>query len=80
MTFEILDKMKKIFADYFDDDNLNITRDTNANDIEDWDSIAQVGLILSIEKIFSIQFSSGEVENLQNIGEMVDLISAKTNK
>ena len=80
MTFEILDKMKKIFADYFDDDNLNITRDTNANDIEDWDSIAQVGLILSIEKIFSIQFSSGEVESLQNIGEMVDLISAKTNK
>ena len=80
MTFEILDKMKKIFADYFDDDNLNITRDTNANDIEDWDSIAQVGLILSIEKIFSIQFSSGEVESLQNIGEMVDLINAKTNK
>ena len=80
MTSNVLEKISKIFIDYFDDETLNITRKTNANDIEDWDSIAQVGLILSIEKTFSIEFSSGEVENLQNIGEMVDLISGKTVK
>ena len=54
-----------------------VTSKTNASDIEDWDSIAQVGLILSIEKRFSIQFSSGEVEVLQNVGEMANLINEK---
>lgn len=77
MKSEILDELKNIFCEYFDDNKLNITSKTNANDIEDWDSIAQVGLILSIEKRFSIQFSSGEVEVLQNVGEMVNLINEK---
>jgi acyl carrier protein len=77
MKSETLDELKNIFCEYFDDNKLIITGKTNANDIEDWDSIAQVGLILSIEKRFSIQFSSGEVEVLQNVGEMANLINEK---
>lgn len=77
MKSDILLKLKTIFCEYFEDDNLIINYETNANDIKEWDSIAQVGLILSIEKNFSIQFSSGEVDNLQNIGEMVNLINDK---
>ena len=77
MKSETLDELKDIFCEYFDDNKLIITSETNANDIEDWDSIAQVGLILSIEKRFAIQFSAGEVEVLQNVGEMVNLINEK---
>ena len=78
MKNNILTTLNKIFIEYFDDDTLVLNPNTNANDIEEWDSLAQVGLILSIEKKFSMRFKSSEIENLKNIGEMVELILKKS--
>ena len=77
MKQEILKKLNEIFRSYFDDENISLTESTTANDIDDWDSLAQVGLILSIEKTFLVKFSGVEIEVLANVGEMVELINEK---
>ncbi len=74
---KILNELNKIFCEYFDDETIVLKENTTANDIDEWDSLAQVGLVLIIEKKFSLRFSSSEIENLPNIGSMVDLIDAK---
>jgi acyl carrier protein len=77
MKNNILKQLNQIFCEYFDDPTIILNNKTNANDIEEWDSLAQVGLILIIEKKFSIRFTSSEIENLPDIGAMVDLINEK---
>ena len=71
---EVFDKLQEIFADVFDDDTIELTDETNSNDIEDWDSLEQINLVVAIEKEFSIKFAMGEVSKIKNVGEMVDLI------
>lgn len=53
---------------------------TSASDIAEWDSLAQIRLLMSMEQTFEIQFSLDEVEDLQNVGEIVELILAKVNQ
>ena len=77
MKNDILNQLNQIFCEYFDDPIIILNNKTNANDIEEWDSLAQVGLILIIEKRFTIRFTSSEIENLPDIGAMVDLINEK---
>lgn len=74
---EILQNLTDIFQEFFDDNELILTHESTAEDIEDWDSLAQVGLILSIERTFSLKLNLTEVSKLENVGEMVKLISAK---
>ena len=74
---EIYAKLTEVFRDVFDDDELEINDNTTANDIEDWDSLEQIHLIVGIEKKFSIKFVLDEVTNLKNVGDMVDLIAKK---
>lgn len=71
---EVFDKLQDIFVDVFDDDTLEITEETSSNDIEDWDSLEQINLVVAIEKVFSLKFNMTEVGKLKNVGEMVDLI------
>ena len=75
---EILENLSEMFREFFDDGEIVLSNVTTAEDIEDWDSLAQVGLILSIEKTFSLKLSATEVGKLENVGEMVKLISGKT--
>ncbi|MEG1304187.1 MAG: acyl carrier protein [Oscillospiraceae bacterium] len=74
---EITSKESAVFCDIFDDDTLVIDDTTTAADIEDWDSLEQINILVALEKVFSVKFSVGEVEGLKNVGEMIDLISAK---
>ena len=74
---EIFAKVQAIFRDVFDDENLALTRETNAEDIEDWDSLMQIRLVVAMEKEFQIKFDIMEVQLLQNVGEMMDLIEKK---
>ncbi|MEA4911735.1 MAG: acyl carrier protein [Oscillospiraceae bacterium] len=74
---EITEKVNGIFRDIFDDDALVITDATTAADIEDWDSLEQINILVAMEKTFGIKFSVGEVEGLKNVGEMMDLIASK---
>ena len=74
---EIREKLQEIFQDIFDDDSLGICKQTTADDIEDWDSFAQIGLIMEIEKRFQIKFKLGEVSELKNVGDMLALLYEK---
>mgnify|MGYP000580599834 FL=1 len=74
---EILTKLNPIFKDILDQDDLEISRESNAQNTEDWDSLAHINLITSIEKEFDIRFNLGELEDLKNVGEMIDLIEIK---
>ncbi|MCR4746065.1 MAG: acyl carrier protein [Lachnospiraceae bacterium] len=74
---EIFEKITEIFREEFDDDSLVIVDETNAEDIEDWDSLAHVELVMEMEKTFDMKFNIKEVGKLANVGEMVDLIERK---
>jgi acyl carrier protein len=68
-----------VFRDVFDDESIVIEPDTTAPDIEGWDSLSNIELLVAIEKTFSgVKFNTGEVANLRNVGEMVAAIKQKT--
>ena len=71
----ILEAVQEIFRDNFDDDTLEITRATRADDIEDWDSLEQINLLTAIEKKFNIKFKLADVRNLKNVGDLLDLVA-----
>ena len=74
---EIMEKVNEIFRDVFDDEDLIITDSTNSDDIEDWDSLEHISLIISMEKEFNLKFDIKEVNKLENVGQMVDMIREK---
>jgi len=71
---EIYEELTEIFRDIFDDEELVIGDETTADDIEDWDSLEQINLLVAIEKQFNIKIRLGDVSELENVGRMVDLI------
>jgi len=74
---EIFEKLNGIFIDVLDLDEYNLTDDTSANDIEEWDSLSHIQLIVAIEKAFKIKFTSLEIMKWKNVGEMVNSIQEK---
>ncbi|MBO4889847.1 MAG: acyl carrier protein [Lachnospiraceae bacterium] len=74
---EVMKIVTRIFRDVFDDETLVIEDSTNSSDIEDWDSLEHIALIVSMEKEFDLKFDIREVNKLENVGEMVDLIISK---
>ena len=75
---EILNAVQDIFRDNFDDDTLEITRSTCADDIEDWDSLEQINLLTAMEKKFGLKFKLEDVRGLNNVGDLLDLIERLT--
>lgn len=75
---DILEQVRKIMLDVFDLDELTISDSTTAKDIEDWDSLSHIRLVVSIEKHFGIRFSTAEIESFDTVGTMVRAIAAKT--
>jgi acyl carrier protein len=73
-----LNRLNQVFQDVFDDDEMQITRQTTAKDVEGWDSLMHVTLVVNVEKAFKIKFSSSEVASLQNVGDLLDLIDARS--
>ena len=74
---EIYTRLNQVFQDVFDDENITVNDKTTANDIEDWDSLEHINLIVAIENEFKIKFNMGEVTTMKNVGEMVDIIINK---
>ena len=78
MTREaVFEKLNTIFRDNFDDDEICLTDATSAEDIEDWDSLEQINLVVAIQDAFGIKFNIEEVNAMKNVGEMADAILAK---
>ena len=71
----ILEAVQEIFRDNFDDDTLEITRATCADDIEDWDCLEQIFLLTAIEIKFHIKYKLADVRNLKNVGDLLDLVA-----
>jgi len=71
---QILETLTDVFRDVFDDNAMVLTRETTANDIEEWDSLNQIKLILGCEQAFKLRLKPREINALQDIGSMVDHI------
>jgi acyl carrier protein len=74
---EIYQQLSGIFADVFDDDAIALKPEMTADDVDGWDSLTHIRLIISVEKAFKIKFSTAEVGKLKNVGEFVALIASK---
>ncbi|MBI5637281.1 MAG: acyl carrier protein [Nitrospinae bacterium] len=74
---QIFEKTQDVFREIFDQPGLVIQRSTSANDLEEWDSLNHINLVVSIEKEFGIKFALGELETLKDVGGMLDLIHRK---
>ena len=72
---QIFEAVQQIFRDNFDDDTLVLTRETCADDIEDWDSLEQINLLTAIEKKFNIKFKLADVRGLKDVGDLLDLVA-----
>jgi acyl carrier protein len=75
---EVFEKLNTVFRDNFDDDGINLTDSTSSADIEDWDSLEQINLVVAIQDAFGIKFNIDEVNAMKNVGEMADAILEKT--
>ncbi|MFC6267098.1 acyl carrier protein [Frigoriflavimonas asaccharolytica] len=76
---EILAKLSAIFIEELDNEEILLSEETTAEDIEEWDSLSHIHLVVAIEKAFSIRFASAEIQSWNNLGEMINSIAAKTN-
>jgi acyl carrier protein len=74
---EVLQKVNDIFIDILDNEDIVLTYDTTANDVEDWDSLTHIQLVVAIEKQFKVRFTSLEIQSWKNVGEMIDCILGK---
>ena len=70
-------RLGEIFQDVFDEDSIQLTPQLSAKDVDGWDSLTHIRLILTIEKAFKVKFSTTEIGKLQNVGDLVGLIKAK---
>lgn len=74
---EILEKLNGIFTDVLDNDDIKINETSTANDIEEWDSLNHIQLVVAIEKSFKVKFTTYEIQVWKNVGDMVNSIQAK---
>ena len=71
---DVFEKLNEIFREYFEDEDIELTEDTTADDIEEWDSLEHINLIVAVEDSFDMKFTMGEVTTMKNVGAMVDII------
>ena len=73
----IASKVVEIMEDVFDEDDIAYDDAMTAADIEEWDGLSNIRFVVAIEKEFDIRFSNSEIADLENVGQMVDLIASK---
>jgi acyl carrier protein len=74
---QIYQRLTEIFQEVFDEDSIEVTPKLSADDVDGWDSLTHIRLILTIEKVFKIKFSTSEIGKLENVGDLVALIQGK---
>lgn len=73
----VLAELREIMIDVFDIDDVTLTEVTTANEIEEWDSLSHVRLVVAVERKFGLKFSNSAIESLKSVGDLVRLIQAK---
>jgi len=71
-------RLNQVFQDVFEDDAINVDESTTAADIEDWDSMKHVSLMLAVEREFQLRFSASEIAQLASVGELMELVKEKS--
>jgi acyl carrier protein len=74
---EIYQRLNGIFRNVFEDNSIVVRPDLMADDVDEWDSLSHIRLVLTVEKTFGVKFSASEIGNLDNVGDLVELIQAK---
>jgi acyl carrier protein len=74
---DLLLEIQDIMRDVFDVDDLVISESTTADDVEEWDSLSHIRLIVAIEREFGFKFKNSEIESLKNVGDLVGMIQSK---
>ena len=77
MANNINARLNEVFQNVFDDEDITVTRETTADDIEDWDSLEHIRLIAAVEREFGVKFTMKEVSSMKNVGEMMDIIAER---
>jgi acyl carrier protein len=73
-------RLNKVFCEVFDNDAIQISDATTANDIDEWDSMTHIVLVVSIEKEFGATLSASEIRRLKNVGEILDILETRSSK
>lgn len=74
---DIMSRIQEVFRDELELDDLVLTDETTADDVEEWDSLSHVQLVVALEKAFNIKFTSREILSWDNVGDLVDCIGKK---
>ena len=72
-----MERLNEVFRDVFDDDTIEIFPDMTAKDIDEWDSLKHITLVLAVEKAFNVRLKAAEVGKLANVGEMIELLERR---
>jgi acyl carrier protein len=75
---QIYERLTQIFQDTFDDDSISVKPELSAKDVDGWDSLTHIRLMLTVERAFKIKFSTSEIGNLKDVSDLVALINART--
>jgi acyl carrier protein len=74
---QVLARLAPIFHEVLDNESIVLSRDLTAEDVEEWHSLSHIRLIVAVEQAFGVNFKSTEISDLENVGDMTDLILAK---
>jgi acyl carrier protein len=77
---DVLEQIQDICRHVFENPDLLVSLKTTANDVSNWDSLTHIALVLEVEKRFGIKFALGELQDLKNIGSLIDLINQKIDR
>jgi acyl carrier protein len=77
MNTVIIDRLQPVFRDVFDDESLVLSSEMTAKDVDGWDSLTHVQLIVAVESEFDIEFQTAEISELKNVGDFINLIQKK---
>lgn len=75
---DIYARLTEIFEDVFEDDSIIATPSLSAKDVDGWDSLTHIRLLLTVEKAFKVKFSTSEIGKMETVGDLVTLIKART--
>jgi acyl carrier protein len=74
---QIYVRLTEVFEDVFDEDSIEVTPELSAKDVDGWDSMTHIRLLLTVERAFKIKFSTSEIGKMENVGDLVKLIKAR---
>ena len=74
---EVLERLQPVFRDVFDDDDITVTAETTAADVDGWDSLEHINLVNAVEQEFGMKFDMGQILTMKNVGEMADIILSR---